>query len=58
MATVKTDSLILVVVLRQNEGYTADVSSYLGLFLDASSEVLWRQGFGPAYFCPHRLVLG
>jgi hypothetical protein len=37
MATVKTDSLILVVVLRQNEGYTADVSSYLGLFLDASS---------------------
>lgn len=57
MATVKSDSLILVVVLRK--GYTADVSAlYFMELFEASNEVLaLRQGCGPACFYPHRLGL-
>ena len=59
MATVKTDSLILVVVLR--ERYTADVSVTLrfvsiGTFLRPARRLRFlRQGLGPAYSHPHRL---
>jgi hypothetical protein len=57
MATVKTDSLILVVVVLR-KGYTAEVSATMrfvlyGNFFEASNEVaLLRQGLGPAYFHP------
>jgi hypothetical protein len=53
MATVKTDSLILVVVLRK--GYTADVSATLrfvsiGTFFRPATRLRFlRQGLGPAY---------
>jgi hypothetical protein len=61
MATVKTDSLILVVVVVLRKGYTAEVSATMrfvlfGNFFEASNEVaLLRQGLGPAYFHPHRI---
>jgi hypothetical protein len=50
MATVKTDSLILVVVLRQNEGYNADVSSCMGLSLMPAVRFCGDKGSGPLIF--------